>query len=60
MSKLDYDLLCISGSDDLIAAEGFDYVHGRYKHNLDYQKYSGLDKVPASIVLMDGIFIISA
>jgi hypothetical protein len=45
--ELDYDLLCISGSDDLIAAEGFDYVHGRYKHNLDYQKYSGLDKVPA-------------
>lgn len=45
--ELDYDLLCISGSDDLIAAEGYEYVHGRYKHNLDFQKYSGLDKVPA-------------
>ncbi|MGC6511928.1 MAG: hypothetical protein ACON4J_04100 [Parvibaculales bacterium] len=43
----DYELLCITGSDDVIAAKGFDHVHDRYRHNLEFQKYSGLNTAPA-------------
>lgn len=44
---VDFELLCISGSDDLIAAKGFDYVFGRHQHNVSLQKYSGLNLIPA-------------
>jgi hypothetical protein len=46
-SGIEHDLLCILGSDDIISAKGFDYVHDRYCHNVALQKYSGETSPPA-------------
>lgn len=45
--ELDFELLCILGSDDIIAAKGFDYVVQRHEHNIKLREVSGFNSIPA-------------
>ncbi len=44
---MDFDLLCITGSDDIIAACGLDYVHDRFLHNSEQAEFSASTSLPS-------------